>query len=124
MNVTEALIADIVHRVMEAGDFLQGDQPFKKERDPSGITHIQVRTGRVRRGRGYTLYPQRQPYSFSFARQGAFCLFCLSGGLAMTNRILVLQLHQAAADLLKNNIDMVLSESPGAVHTPPCRMFG
>lgn len=42
----------------------------------------------------------------------------------MTNRILVLQLHQAAADLLKNNIDMVLSESPGAVHTPPCRMFG
>ena len=44
MNVTEALIADIVHRVMEAGDFLQGDQPFKKERDPSGITHIQVST--------------------------------------------------------------------------------
>ncbi|WP_329887031.1 cupin domain-containing protein [Pseudoramibacter sp. HA2172] len=44
MNVTEALIADIVHRVMEAGDFLQGDQPFRKERDPSGITRIQVST--------------------------------------------------------------------------------
>ena len=44
MNVTEALIADIVHRVMEAGDFLEAGQTFKKERDPSGITHIQVST--------------------------------------------------------------------------------
>lgn len=42
----------------------------------------------------------------------------------MTNRILVLQLHQAAADLLKNNIDMVLSEPFDAVHTPPRRRFG
>lgn len=42
----------------------------------------------------------------------------------MMNCILVLQLHQAAAEPLKSNIDMVLNESPGAIHTPLYRLFG